>query len=369
MSSEPERRKVDAEDRKLLKSIFIALFAGFCINVAIGLLLDADELAEALRRSSPLLFLLPFGMVFLIYLIDSIRFKLIFSRFSIKISFRDSFFNNMLGYFFSSITPGSVGGQPFQVLHFSKLGIDSAIASNVVFSRLIEGNLVQLAIVALFFHKGIGMMANMGKGAYLLSAGMAVTILMTIVLTLGFLNPHLLGVMALKLEKSKLGRLISRAAKNPRWAEKISAWSQDLGAGFKILWHHNTPFMLLDILGTTLTQVIWALSLYIPLALITQSRPPFPDFLLSYCVCGIISLFIPTPGASGSIEASYLLVLGTLTGKPAATLSAILAWRVGTYYLHLLVGGARYFLAKVPRSVYEADEAGRIHRVRRPRRT
>jgi len=367
MGAEPKTRKTNQEDRKLLKHFLIAILAGLCINVLIGLLLDAEELAEALSRANILLVLLPFAMIFLIFFIDSLRFKLIFYRFKIKISFRDSFFNNLLGHFFSSITPGSVGGQPFQVLNFSKLGIDAATASNVVFSRLIEGNIVQLIIIALFFHRGIGMMARLGKGAYLLSAGMVVTIIVTIVLTLGFLNPHLLGKLALKLEKSRLGRGISRITRNTHWAEKISAWSQDLSSGFKILWKHNTFFMVLDILGTTITQTIWALSLYIPLVVLSGTTPPFQDFLLSYCLCGLLSLFVPTPGASGSTEASYLLVMGTLTGKPAATLSAILVWRVGTYYLHLLVGGLKYFTTRVPRSVYKKDKWGILRRIRQKR--
>ncbi|MDD3981222.1 MAG: lysylphosphatidylglycerol synthase transmembrane domain-containing protein [Spirochaetia bacterium] len=365
MGSEPRPKKTSQEDRKLLKHIFIAVLAGLFINLLIGLLLDAEELSEALQRASLLLVLLPFAMIFLIFFIDSLRFKLIFYRFKIKISFRDSFFNNMLGYFFSAITPGSLGGQPFQVLNFSKLGIDSATASNVVFSRLLEGNIVQLAIIALFFHRGILMMARLGKGAYILSAGMAATILLTVVLILGFLNPQLLGSLALRLEKSRLGRGISRISRNPHWAEKISAWSEELGKGFKILWKHNTFFMILDILGSALTQMLWALSLYIPLTVLTGSRPPFQDFLLAYCVCGLISLFVPTPGASGSTEASYLLVMGTLTGKPAATLSAILVWRVGSYYLQILVGGIKYFTTRVPRSVYKKDRRGFLRRIRR----
>lgn len=353
-----------AEDRKTLKRIFIAIAAGLAINVFIGLLLDAQELIDALRRTSLTLLILPFALIFLVFAIDSLRFKLVFSRFKIKISFRDSFFNNMTGYFFSSITPGSVGGQPFQVMHFAKLGIDSAVASNVVFSRLIEGNIVQLVIVALFFHKGIGMMTSLGKGAYLLLAGMIATIILTFVFTLSFLNPHLLGVLALKIDKSRLGRRISRILKNPCWAEKIYSWSQSLGQGFKTLWQNNIGTMIVDILGMALAQLIWAFSLYLPLAIITQTRPPIPDFLLSYTLCGLISLFVPTPGASGSVEAAYLLVMGTLTGRPAATLSAILIWRLGTYYLHLFVGGAKYFISKVPRGVYEKDARGILRRIR-----
>lgn len=365
MISKPGKPGVQrSEDHGMLKRIAIAVAAGLAINVFIGLLMDAEELLEALRRTSLALLFLPFALIFLVFAVDSLRFKMVFSRFRIRISFRDSFFNNMSGYFFSCITPGSVGGQPFQVLHFSKLGIDSAVASNVVFSRLIEGNIVQLVIVALFFHKGIRMMAILGKGAYLLSAGMVATIILTFVLTLSFLNPHFLGVLALRMEKSRLGRLIARITKNPSWAENIYAWSQELKQGFKTLWHNNTGTMLLDVLGMATAQIIWAFSLYIPLSILTQTRPPFPDFLLSYTLCGLISLFVPTPGASGSVEASYLLVMGTLTGRPAATLSAILIWRLSTYYLHLLVGGIQYFVSKVPREVYKKDARGILRRIR-----
>jgi glycosyltransferase 2 family protein len=353
--------------KKLAKSIFLALLAGLVINAFIGLLVDYGELFSSLANISIATVVVPFGAIILIYVIDSFRFKYVFSKFEIQLSFRDSLYNNIIGNFFSGLTPSSAGGQPFQVIHFSKLGIDSAIASNVVFSRLIEGNFVQLIIVVLFFKNGIDMMANIGRGSFLLSAGMVATILMTIILVLAFLNPHLLGVLALKIEDSRLGKFITKITKNPSWAEKISVWSRSLSDGFKVLWKNNTHTIVIDILATGLTQTIWALSLYLPLTVFTGVATPFPEFLLSYCLCGLISLSIPTPGGSGGIEASYVLVLGALTGKPAATMSAILIWRVGTYYLQLLLGALVYTLIKVPKNVYVKGNDGALRRVRTKR--
>lgn len=350
--------------KKLIKSVFFALLAGILINVFIGLLVDFGQLMNTIKSVSLVTAAVPFLMIFLIYVIDSFRYQLVFSRFKIKASFRDSLYNNIIGYFFCNITPGSVGGQPFQVLHFSRLGLDSTITSNVIFSRLMENNIVQLLIVVAFFHKGIGMMSVIGKGAFLLSAGMLITILMTVVLVLGFLNPHLLGVFALKIEKVWLGKLISKITRNACWAEKLSAWSQGLGEGFKILWQHNTWTMVLDILILLVDQLLWAIALYVPLTAFTGTPAPFQEFLLSFVLCSLVSLFIPTPGAAGSVEASFVLVLSALTGKPAATMSAVLVWRFGVYYLHLLVGGLVYFLIPARKDVYAAGADGFIRRIR-----
>jgi len=358
IDSEKGSREKKDSNRNLVKSIFIALLAGILINVFIGLLVDFKEFFIAFKQASLLSIVLPFCIVIVVYSIDTLRYRMVFRKFKIRISLRDAFYNNVIGYFFSSITPGSVGGQPFQVVHFSRLGIDSTTSSNVVFSRLIEGNLVQLAIVILFFHKGIGMMAVVGKGAFLLIAGMVATIILTIVLVLSFLNPHLLGVLALKIEKSRVGKLIAKLTKDPCWAEKTSAWSLGLGDGFKVLWHHNTWTMVADIFLFLVDQLLWALALYIPLRVFTGGPVPIPEFLLSFILCGLISLFIPTPGGSGSVEAAYQLVLSALTGKPAATLGAILIWRFSCYYMHLLIGALTYFFIPMKKNTYFTSSEG-----------
>ena len=351
-----------ASRKKMLKSVLIAVVVGLLINVLIGLSLNYDKLFAAFKMVAPITIAAPFLLMFLVYFVDSLRFMMVFRKYNIRLSFRDSLYDNIIGYFFSNITPGQVGGLPFQAMHFSKLGIDSVISSNITFSRLIESTLVQLIIVLLFIDRGIGMMSSSGNGAYLLIVGMVATIVLTFVFMLGFLKPQLLGSLALRLDKSRLGKFIAKLTRNKQWAENFSSWTMDLGHGFNVLWKHNTGTMILDILGFLINQILLALGLYIPLVTLTGEAISFPTFLLSNILCGLIALFIPTPGASGSVEATHVLVLGALTGNPPATMSAILIWRFGMYYLHLILGGLVYFFTPVNRNIYAKRDDGWIAR-------
>lgn len=363
-ANDPKSQSQQADDRtskrKMLKSVLIAVVVGLLINVLIGLLLSYDKLFAAFSETAPITIAAPFLLMFLVYTVDSLRFMMVFRKYNIRLRFRDALYNNVIGYFFSNITPGSVGGLPFQAMQLSKLGLDSVLCSNIAFSRLLESTLVQLAIVLLFFDKGIAMMSSSGNGSYLLIVGMAVTILLTIVFMLGFLKPQLLGSLALRMDKSRLGKFIAKLTRNANWAEDFSAWTMNLGHGFRVLWKHNTGTMILDILGFLVNQILLALGLYIPLCTLTKEAVPFPTFLLSNILCAIIALFIPTPGASGSVEATHLLVLGALTGNPPATMSAILIWRFGMYYLHLIFGALIYFLVPAAKDIYRKGEDGVI---------
>jgi uncharacterized protein (TIRG00374 family) len=349
-----------ASRKKMLRSVLIAVVIGLLINVLIGLFLSYDKLFAAFKAVAPITIAAPFLLMFLVYTIDSLRFMMVFRKYNIRLSFKDSLYDNIIGYFFSNITPGSVGGLPFQAMHFSKLGLDSVISSNITFSRLIESTLVQLVIVLCFFDKGIGMMSSSGNGAYLLIVGLVATIVLTFVFMLGFLKPELLGTLALKLDKSWPGKFIAKLTHNTQWAEHFSSWTMDLGPGFKVLWKHNTGTMILDIFGFLVNQILLALGLYIPLVTLTGEAIAFPTFLLSNILCGLIALFIPTPGASGSVEATHILVLGALTGNPPATMSAILIWRFGMYYLHLVFGALVYFFVPSRKNVYKKGADGWI---------
>ena len=351
-----------ASRKKMLRSVLIAVVVGLLINVLIGLSLSYDKLFAAFKMVAPITVATPFLLMFLVYLVDSLRFMMVFRKYNIRLSFRDSLYDNIIGYFFSNITPGQIGGLPFQALHFSKLGLDSVLSSNITFTRLIESTLVQLIIVLLFIDKGIGMMSSSGNGAYLLVVGMVATIILTFIFMLGFLRPQLLGSLALRLDKSRIGKFIAKLTHNKEWAEDFSSWTMDLGQGFKVLWKHNMGTMILDILGFLMNQILLALGLYIPLVTLTGEAISFPTFLLSNILCGLIALFIPTPGASGSVEATHILVLGALTGNPPATMSAILIWRFGMYYLHLILGALVYFFTPVRKNIYSKREDGWIAR-------
>lgn len=367
MDAQPEIAPGNPADRPsshLGRKILIAVIAGLSINVLLSFCFDIKELLSALARATPWQIFVPFASICVVYLIDSLRYLLIFRHFGVRLSFRDALYNNVIGYFFSSITPSSAGGQPFQVYHFSKLGLETTTATNIIFSRLMVTNFAQLIVVLAFFHRGIALLSSSGNGAYVLGLGMATTAFISVLLLLVFIKPTLIGHLAFAIEHNRLGTFIGRVSKEERWAEKLSSWTFGLRDSFRFLWSRRFFAVFLDLILFYLVQIIWAIGLYYPLCALTGSSLPFIDFLFAFIVCGLVSTYIPTPGASGSIEAAYTLVLGGMTGAPGSALSATFLWRLGSYYLHLLLGGLVYFCVPTARSVYAPLPDGSLGRLR-----
>jgi glycosyltransferase 2 family protein len=347
------------------RKILLAVIVGLSINVLLSFCFDFKQMLSALARATPWQIFVPFAAICVVYVIDCLRYYIVFRQFGVRLSFRDALYNNVIGYFFSCITPSSAGGQPFQIYHFVKLGLDTTTSTNIIFSRLMVTNFAQLVVILAIFHRGIALLGSTGNGAYVLALGMVSTALISVILLLVFIKPTLIGHLAFAIEQNRLGRFIGKVSKNERWAEKLSNWTFELRDSFRFLWSRRTLAVLADVLLFYFVQVVWAFGLYYPLCGITGTRLPFVDFLFAFIVCGLVSAYIPTPGASGSVEASYALVLGGMTGSPGAALSAIFLWRIGSYYLHLLLGGIVYFGVPTARSVYETRSDGTIGHVRR----
>ena len=359
-SAEPKGDAV----RRYGRNIFIAVMIGLAINILLGLFVDFDKVKATLAQAQAWQILLPFAAIVAVYVIDAVRFQIVFWQFGVRLSFGDALYNNVIGYFFSSITPSSAGGYPMQIYHFAKLGLDTTVSTNVTFSRLMVSNFVQLIILVLFVRQGIGLLSLSGDGAYILGLGMATTLVASIFLLFVFFRPTLIGRLALRLEGSKLGRFVGRLSKNERWAESLSAWSFGLRDSFRFLWRKKILAVLVDSLLFILVEVVWALGLYYPLASLSGVTLNFADFLFAFIVCGLVSAYVPTPGSSGSVEAAYALVLGGLTGGFGAALTAVFLWRLGAYYLHLVVGGLTYAFAPVGKGSYATFADGTVRRLK-----
>ncbi len=364
--AEPDQGK---RKSRITKNIFLAILVGLAINAFMGFVVDSKSLFEAIRRVGPWDIIAPFATGLVVYAIDTFRFRYLFSHFKIRLAHRDSLYVNLIGFFFSGITPSSAGGQPFQVYQFTRMGIDSTVSTNIVFSRLMVSNLAQLSIIlaVALMGKGFSIFSTSGIGGFILAFGLAVTLGAFALLFMVLARPIVLGRLALRLDRSRLGRLIGRMTHDEKWAERFSAWSLGLGDSFKHLWTNRIGVVLLDLCLHALDQAIWALGLYLPFTSLSGSDVPFLPFLFAFNLCGLVSAFVPTPGASGSIEATYAIVLGGLAVTTGSVLPAIILWRFGAYYLHLLLGGLAYAFWPVAKDSYEKCEDG-IVRHKRHRR-
>ena len=63
----------------------------------------------------------------------------------------------------------------------------------------------------------------------------------------------------------------------------------------------------------------------------------------------MVVYYIPTPGASGSIEGAYQILFSSITGNSKGVLISIIGWRFATYYLQIIIGGIFSFFYNIKR--------------------
>jgi len=152
---EDSSRSDKKTSRSMVKNIITVLLISLLINIVIGLFVDIGKTLQAIKEVSFVRLVTPFLCIMLVYVIDTFRYIIVFRRLNVHLSFKDGFYNNIIGTLFSNLTPSATGGQPFQIYHYTKLGLESTTSSNVVFSRIMESNLVQLAIILIFFREAL----------------------------------------------------------------------------------------------------------------------------------------------------------------------------------------------------------------------
>ena len=325
--------------RKIVRIILVVIVIGLAVNLLITFVLDNQEIFQSLKKIKLTYLLIPFFAFLLSNLIDTVRLKLVLSQFQFKISLLQAFYNSVIGIFFTNITPMAAGGQPFQIFHLTSLKLDMKTATNVVLSRFVEHAITSMVIMFISLKYILQITEELGIGKTIIYTGLGFTGLMAVLLLIILIRPQIIGKLALLLEKSIFGKLIAKVTKNPNWAQIIHKWTDELRDNIKFLWTEKLYIMLLDILLGLCIIFIHVFSLYYIINLITSADISFWVILVTHVIIWQIIFYIPTPGASGSVEAAFAMVYGNLTGLPELTFISIFVWRIASYYMHILFGG------------------------------
>jgi glycosyltransferase 2 family protein len=324
--------------KTILRAVIVVVIIGLLVNLLIAFLLDSQMIFQALKRVSIVLLIVPFLSYLLTYFVDSLRLRLILSQFGYKVPFADRFRNSVIGGFFSNLTPLASGGQPFQVYHLQTVGVDLKISTNIILSRFVEYVLTSLVILAVSLRYALAFTASIGAGRYVMYVGFAISLFFGLVFLGILVRPDILGKTVLVFEKSRIGRLVSRLIKRDGWGEAFIAWCDRLRDEVYFLWTEKLHIMLLDIVLGLVNLVLQVFSLQYVVHALTSTSIHFIKFFVTFVIANLVVYYVPTPGASGSVEGIYSLVFSGLTGHPDSTFVSVVIWRVATYYLHIFFG-------------------------------
>lgn len=304
------------------------MFRAVLLSVALGLAglglvlwWLGEDLSSALRV--PLwAYGVGLALALLNYLAGAARLMLLSNIDGENLPFMKALRGYSLGLFSAAITPGSAGQAPAMVMSLVADGV-SAKRSWSMAVRVWIADLIFLALTVplsvMLLARSTGLLAGpyptLVAIAVFLASAMVVLILIYRMRWIAAAVDRIMRLPVARRWRESSVRFIGRIEQSGK-----TLWKAPLGA--QVMVHVYTAFIYLSTVFT----------FYVVVASLRPQAPLFTTMAAAQ-VPMVASSFFPTPGGAGLLE-----VVAASLVRGEHTAAAILAWRLLTYYLRMLVG-------------------------------
>lgn len=293
------------------------------------------QLLAALRGANPLFLLAGFGLMLVFLGCEAACTHLILRTLGSPAPYRRCLGYSCTGFYFSTVTPSSTGGQPMQIYAMTKDGIPGAHGTLDMLLVTICYQVVTAlyALAALVFFPGLG--AGLGAGlTALLLFGFGATSVLTAVMVLFLLRPSWCAGVAGGLLRL-LVRL--RLIKDPApLQERLERQIAQYAAGGQIL--RSRPLLLPKLLVLNGLQlgvlylVPWII--YRSLGLTGHSAA---EMVALQALMTVAVGLLPLPGSAGAAETAFLQAFAAFYGGLVAP-AVVLSRGISCYGMLLITG-------------------------------
>lgn len=336
--------KLKSIGKYILNFVIIIAIGSLALYLTVGK--EIGSVFEALKTAKPLYLLIMAAVMLAYYLIDAFILFIICRARGYKLKLRQAFVTNMTGVLFSDLTPSATGGQFAQVYVFRHQGIHAGQASGILAIVFITYQIVIIAYATIAMLLNASTIFRNGQSTLIAVIGLVVNVVITGGIFLAtrsakvhdFLIVKCIGFLAkIKIVKDyeKVSADVSNSFKEFR-DESAALFSRRklfievcLCHALKLTLLYTLPFFAARSLGAQIGIA------YPPKFISLVGIADLPKFISLAAAISLFNTFMPLPGASGGSEASFVMLFGFL-GKTAAS-TAMLIWRVFSFYLGLLV--------------------------------
>ncbi len=247
----------------------------------------------------------------------------------------------MTGQFFNAITPFASGGQPMQAFIMAKQGVPVGTSISILMTKFIIYQLILtlysmivLLIQMPFFFSRISGIVYLALLGFLMNFGVVMILIASVFMKqplkrLGFWGVNLLHRM--------------RIIKHPMNTKRKIISQIDLFNKNISLLKKNTGLLLRVSFLTTMQLTAYFLIPYAVYKAFGLTGTKMFVIISAAAFIVMISSFVPIPGGSGVAEGSFFLFFQLFF--PTSILpTAILCWRLITFYIPLCIGGVMTLL-------------------------
>lgn len=280
--------------------------------------------------------------MFSFFLCQSIATKRLLHSFGYRATVVQCFRYSLIDYYFSSITPGSSGGQPSEIYYMKKDGIAVSESSLIM---LLYNSIYHIAVIAVIFIFTLGnihyILGESGILLTLFKVGMLIQFLLaTIFFLLIFAANIVYNIMdkIVLILKSYEYKKVDKLEKNIKKTLASYQTSAD--------WIAKNPKIFLEIIPIILLQItlFYSISYWIGKAFGVENISLIK--MIAYQGVFIMTFeSLPLPGGIGVAETGFLRIFSRIYTKETLA-GALLLTRGITYYCYLLLGAVISFLSK-----------------------
>lgn len=315
-------------------AVFLIFVVAACFLVLRGT--DIRTVGEALAQTSIPFLALGILMAEVFHLAEGINLKILLRSFGHSVSFWQGMKYAYIGFFFSSITPSSTGGQPAQLYAMKKDGIEIAHGTLALIGELAS---FQLAV---FFMEILAMGAII-QGRVSPSAELLVLAVLGFLINILFISGLLLVIFSRRLKERLLCLLCEAMNRLPiknkkKWQEKLEETFQDFQNCAGLI--RRRPRTMGKVFLVSLCQVVsWFSVPYMVCLAMGENAVTYPQIFLLQTVLFMTTALLPFPGAAGISEYAFVRLFSAVFVKnPMA--AATLVNRGISFYCLLAISAA-----------------------------
>lgn len=294
------------------------------------------EVLSTLRRVKPGYVLLGLSLMFVFVGSEAMCSRLILARLGHPLAFRRCLGFSLVGFYVSSITPSSTGGQPAQIYYMTKNGVSAAhgalnmmlIAVCYQVTALLYGAVTSVAMPWLIPSMGVGM-------GLLLLFGAAVMLTLTALMLSFLFLPNAarrLSTWVLNLG-AKLRFVKDRAALEMKLERQMEEYREG-AACIRSNPGLVPPLLLLNFLQLT---AIYLVPYTVYRAFGLSGHGVF-ELVGAQALLTLAVSALPLPGAVGATEGGFIRSFAIFFG-PSLVTPAVLVSRGISFYAFLLISG------------------------------
>ena len=264
------------------------------------------------------------------------------------IKIKDSMFIAGSEFFFNGITPFSSGGQPFQAYGLKQKNMKlsdstSALLLNFLIYQIVM-NLFSVVCMVMYFTR---LKEQVDNFIWLLVVGFSINL---------FIMLFLIGIGTLKWVGNLFVKLLILFSKikflNKFLSSKIEPFKtyiSETQEAFKEMYRYKGTVIISFVLKLIGLIVYYSIPFFIFWAIGVKINVENLFYVIAMTSFALtISIWVPTPGASGGAELAFTtLFVGLLVGYSDInnlTMSGMLLWRMITYYFIMVYGFIMYIL-------------------------